>query len=111
MSSLPANLSVKWIEKHLTPWKRWAECKPTLRHGIPGLYLLARFEARPPANVNPLDKAIVCIGESDDLRYRLKQFHRTAFDLKEGGTHGPAKTFRRLRLAREPISSTFRCCR
>jgi hypothetical protein len=72
------------------------------RDGICGVYLLAHYPpALMPATVNPLDKDVVCIGESAELRYRLSQFHRSAF--ARGGDHNPALTYRGLGIADENI--------
>ena len=57
---------------------------------MPGVYLLARFDAGPPAPTEPLSTDIVYIGEAADqsLMGRWQQFHRAAFEGKPGHSAG-----------------------
>jgi hypothetical protein len=73
-----------------SPWTRWVEHTAIPNIHLPGVYLLAVFEAPPPRRVDPLAEAIVCIGESSDngLLRRLYQFGHSAFDGKPGHTGG-----------------------
>ncbi len=71
-------------------WLRWAD-----RCGIdgcdqPGVYLLGRFEDRPPDRVKPLVAEIIYIGEtcSQTLEKRWYQFNRSAFEQKPGHSGG-----------------------
>jgi hypothetical protein len=106
---MPPELSMQWIVEHLsawTPWDQRNQTPGTERHGICGVYVLAHYPpALLPATVNPLDNTVICIGESTarnaGLKYRLSQFHRTAFD--RGRDHGPAITYRGLGIADQNI--------
>lgn len=105
---MPPELTVQWIVEHLSAWTPWAQRNQTPgteRDGVCGVYVLAHYSPAPPGKVDPLDKTVVCIGESTaekaGLRHRLSQFHRTAF--MDGHGHGPAKRYRNLKIADESI--------
>ena len=101
-------LSVQWIVKRLSPWTPWKDRERAPGadgKGVCGVYVLAHYSSGPPTKVDPLDEAVVRIGESTaknaGLGKRLKQFDRTAF--RGANSHGPAKRYRKLRSAKEKI--------
>lgn len=57
---------------------------------LPGVYLLARWEARAPSTVDPTSQQIIYIGEATDqsLMGRWQQFNRAAFVGKPGHSGG-----------------------
>lgn len=79
-----------------SPWLHW-EGRHSCEHGgSPGVYFLARFEERPPDEVNPLDRQILLVAEThgQTLQRRWDQFHYSAFRGKSG--HAGGVTFHRL---------------
>lgn len=75
-----------------TPWTRWADRATIRLSHLPGVYLLARWEAPPPRQVDPLAAEMIYIGEVHDnsLLNRWQQFHRAAFAGKPGHAGGLA---------------------
>ena len=73
-----------------SPWTPWAERKLVKNSHLPGVYLLAHWEERPPAQVDPLSQDIIYIGAATDstLQGRWQQFHRAAFEGKPGHSGG-----------------------
>ena len=71
-------------------WTLWKDRDQIDGVESPGVYILARFEGAAPKNVNPLDPAVVYIGETchQTLRTRLYQFGRSAFEEKPGHSGG-----------------------
>jgi len=57
---------------------------------LPGVYLLAHFNAPILGNANPQSKEIIYIGETCEqkLAERWHQFHRCAFEGKRGYSGG-----------------------
>src|SRR5215210_2804136 len=72
------------------PWTRWADRNLVKNAHLPGVYLLAHWDAAPPSRVDPLSQEIVYIGETTDqsLMGRWQQFHRAAFEGKPGHSGG-----------------------
>ncbi len=72
------------------PWTAWSAHTTLPNIHLPGIYLLALFDSEPPRRVDPLDEAILYIGEVSDngLLRRLYQFGHSAFDDKPGHTGG-----------------------
>jgi hypothetical protein len=73
-----------------TPWTPW-HSRNTIRNAhLPGIYLLAHWDAGPPSHVDSQAQAIVYIGETTDqsLLGRWQQFHRAVFDGKPGHRDG-----------------------
>lgn len=71
-------------------WAPWADKYRVEDRGCPGVYLLARFEAGPPARVDPLCPEVVYIGETctQTLEARWYQFNKSAFEQKAGHSGG-----------------------
>src|SRR4051794_9223841 len=73
------------------PWLRWVDRLQTVRcEDVPGVYLLARFNRRPPAVVEPRAREVVYVGETCDqtLKDRWYQFNRSDFLRKSGHSGG-----------------------
>jgi hypothetical protein len=72
-----------------TNWTRWTD--RTRINGVekPGVYVLAHF-AKPPSTVELQTQEIIYIGETcgQSLRQRWGQFHRCAFEGKDGHSGG-----------------------
>jgi hypothetical protein len=79
-----------------SPWLHWDRRALCEHRNGPGTYLLARFEERPPDDVDPLNRQILLIAETHDqtLLRRWDQFHYSAF--KGGSGHAGGCTFRGL---------------
>lgn len=71
-------------------WTRWTERYSLPQIDQPGVYLLARFRGVPPEAADPLDEAVIYIGESTDrtIQNRFYEFHRSAFEAKFGHSAG-----------------------
>src|SRR5437879_933083 len=74
-------------------WTPWVDRDSIDDRGHPGVYLLGRFEASPPALVDSLAESILYIGETCDptLAKRWYQFHRSAF--RQRFLHSGGSTF------------------
>src|SRR5436190_224394 len=72
------------------PWLRWADRSRTANCERSGVYLLARFNKRPPRVVDPRAKEVIYIGEtcSQALTARWYQFNCSAFLRKAGHSGG-----------------------
>lgn len=90
-----------------TPWTSWADRNLVRNAHLPGIYLLALFDAAPPRSVDPLSRDLVYIGETTDgsLLHRWQQFHRAAFQGKPGHSGGLA--FHELYGDEENISRLY----
>jgi len=77
-------------------WTRWAERMTVDGIDAPGVYLLAHFKKPPLGNADPQIQEIIYIGETcnQSLKKRWRQFHRSAFEGKEG--HSGGKTYRKI---------------
>jgi len=73
-----------------TPWTPWQNRSLVRNAHLPGVYLLAHWDAGPPSAVDPQAQAIVYVGETTDqsLLGRWQQFHRAAFEGKPGHNAG-----------------------
>jgi len=73
-----------------SPWRKWAEKDNIEGSNLPGVYLLARFDAPPPGPAQPLDESIIYVGETckNSLSGRWYQFDRSAFRSKPGHSGG-----------------------
>lgn len=81
-------------------WTQWADRKKLRNRDLPGVYLLARFETRPPHGVDPQSREIIYIGETcKKLVSRWRQFNRSAFQGRGG--HSGGRTYRRKRFGSE----------
>jgi hypothetical protein len=74
-------------------WTRWADRMTVDGIDAPGVYLLAHFKKPPLGNADPQTREVIYIGETCDqsLKKRWRQFHRCAFEGKEG--HSGGKTY------------------
>ena len=75
---------------NFSPWMPWEHRNLVPNSHLPGVYLLAQFEAAVPALVDTLANEIVYIGETTDqsLQGRWQQFNRSAFSGKPGHAGG-----------------------
>src|SRR4051812_39897919 len=73
-----------------SPWTPWPTRQSIPNAHLPGVYLLARFDQPPLRRVDPLDAALVYIGEVSDssLLGRWQQFQRAAFAGTPGHSAG-----------------------
>lgn len=75
-------------------WTPWAARTDLDKIDLPGVYILARFTTPPRGNADPHTKEVVYIGETcQTLEKRWRQFHRAAFEEKNG--HSGGKNYRR----------------
>jgi hypothetical protein len=83
---------IKEPQVRFSPWPAWAERGQIRNAHLPGVYLLAQFDGRPPASVNETAREIVYIGEAAEgsLLGRWQQFERAASEGKPGHRGGLA---------------------
>ena len=77
------------------PWVRWVNRLSQPDKDKSGVYLISRFEQKPPDGpANPCDQNVVYIGESsrDRFKGRWRSFHRAAFGVN--GKHRGGKKYR-----------------
>jgi len=105
MMSLPPITFSNWIQ--------WTDRAKISGVEKPGIYVLAHF-AKPPSTVDLQAQEIIYIGETCDqsLRQRWGQFHRCAFEGKDGHSGGitywklfDGKHIERLFVAAFPVDS------
>lgn len=62
------------LREYMTPWTSWSSRQGLKEIAWPGIYLIGVFSKR-PANVLPLPKQVVYVGQSSrPLRHRLDEF-------------------------------------
>ena len=75
-------------------WVRWTDRLTLDGIDSPGVYVLAHFNKPPRRAANTRVREVIYIGETcgQSLRKRWRQFHRSAFEGKDG--HSGGKTYR-----------------
>ena len=91
-------------------WIQWANRTQLDRIDKPGVYILAHFTTLPAGNGDPQAQEVIYVGETCDqsLRVRWNQFHRCAFEGKDG--HSGGKTYWRVfdgKGAEKPYVAAF----
>jgi hypothetical protein len=83
---MPA-LSLQQVQDRLTPWAAWSRRNDI--EELSGIYIIAEFQESPPAQVDPLDQRVVCIGEAhaQTVPQRLKQFFTNSHGPGYRGVH------------------------
>jgi len=70
-------------------WIHWDNRDELDEIQFPGIYLLAHFDCVPAGPTYPKDKNIIYNGETcNTLKNRWRQFHRSAFEDKQGHSGG-----------------------
>lgn len=71
-------------------WFLWKNRANIPHCDLPGVYILAKFRKSPKGNADPLNKNIIYVGETcnNSLQGRWYQFHRSAFESKNGHSGG-----------------------
>lgn len=78
-----------------SPWVRWAERNSISGVALPGVYLLAHFQAAPAGPADPAVEQIVYIGATDrPLADRWRNFDRAI--AGKANNHSGGITYRRL---------------
>jgi hypothetical protein len=92
-TEIAENVSLKILDPSkatFSAWIPWSKRKELARRDAAGVYALAVFESNPPEVTDVLDQSVVYLGETcnNGLRGRLDQFHRSAFQGKDGHSGG-----------------------
>jgi hypothetical protein len=87
------NVSIKRLDPSkatFSAWIPWSKRKELAGRDAAGVYALAVFESNPPEVTDVLDQSVIYLGETcnNSLRGRLDQFHRSAFQGKDGHSGG-----------------------
>lgn len=91
-----AELNKKWDEPYyggvnlrFSNWVQWRERANLDNLDEMGVYILAKYSDRPPADVDPTDKTVIYIGKTtESLKRRLDAFDGAAFSTGTGHSGG-----------------------